>query len=462
MAKHPLTKREEQRDISRRALIKWSVAAGAALGVSRAKIFDILDKTAGRDVAWAASQSLTTRSVQIHAGNGGLAWFTQLFPFPGIATSGNGAFSYVGMGAAQPVAGVGTRYVENPNLSPWANLPAALKPTCFVCGRNETHTQTPVSTTSLNGANISAIAAALQSSAPSVIPAIQVGDADFGTAPGAPRPAAVGNGQGIVGLFNSAASRAGGLLATKQNADLYKAQYDAFSQLNRAANRSTTKGSYVTASGAAGFLGTNLSAKLSITPADEMRYGLTGATRNNVRQIGETLIVSAKAFKMGLTNSVTLPAMRDDPHGAFDSGDINNVPQQIKGVLDGFMTDLTAMTDDVTGETLRDTTTIVIVGDTFKDPRSRPGWGDGTPQNTNVMYVYGAGHLKSGWFGDITGNAVSGFDANGQPATYDGAATARIAAAAFAYAVAKRDDRMISQFANGIKIGGVFGLLKDA
>jgi len=38
MAKHPLSKREEKRELHRRALIKWSVAAGAALGVSRSKI----------------------------------------------------------------------------------------------------------------------------------------------------------------------------------------------------------------------------------------------------------------------------------------------------------------------------------------------------------------------------------------------------------------------------------------
>jgi len=30
---------------------------------------------------------------------------------------------------------------------------------------------------------------------------------------------------------------------------------------------------------------------------------------------------------MGLTNSVVLPAMRDDPHGAFDGGDVNVVPR---------------------------------------------------------------------------------------------------------------------------------------
>ena len=34
MAKHPLSKREDERQLTRRALIKWSVAAGAATGSS--------------------------------------------------------------------------------------------------------------------------------------------------------------------------------------------------------------------------------------------------------------------------------------------------------------------------------------------------------------------------------------------------------------------------------------------
>ncbi|MCV4770333.1 hypothetical protein OFC10_30265, partial [Escherichia coli] len=92
--------------------------------------------------------------------------------------------------------------------------------------------------------------------APSVIPMIAIGGVDAGTAPGAARPAAVGNADGVVGLFNSAASRAGGLLSKAQDAQLYKAQYDAFAQLNRV--NSTTKTSYQTASSAAAFLGTNL------------------------------------------------------------------------------------------------------------------------------------------------------------------------------------------------------------
>ena len=54
-----------------------------------------------------------------------------------------------------------------------------------------------------------------------------------------------------------------------------------------------------------------------------------------------------------------------------------------------------------------------------------------------------------------------GFDATGATATYNGANTARFALASIAYAIAKRDERAISPFANGITISGVFGRLKD-
>ena len=135
--------------------------------------------------------------------------------------------------------------------------------------QRDAHARRRRRSSTLNGNNIISVASALQSSSPSVIPMITIGGADAGTAPGAARPANVSNADGIVDLFNSAASRAGGLLskspATRQ---LYKAHYDAFAQLNRAANRSTTKTAYMTASNAAQFLGTNLAAKLQITPAD--------------------------------------------------------------------------------------------------------------------------------------------------------------------------------------------------
>ena len=461
MAKSPFSKRDEQREITRRALIKWSVAAGAALGVSRSKIFEILEKTAGKDVARAAAANATSRSVHLIAGNGGAAWFQLLWPHNDIAAANNANFAWHRPGESQLVAGTDKPLTVGPD-TPFRDLPASKQMTVFQCGANETHTANPTSVIALNGNNIISIASALQASSPSVIPMITIGVVDAGTAPGAARPANVNNADGVVNLFNSAASHAGGLLSNSGDAQLYKAHYDAFAQLNRAANRSTTKSSYLTASNAAQFLGTNLAAKLQITQEDLTRYGIDGTTRNNVRDIGRALIVAVKAFKMGLTNSVSLPAMRDDPHGAFADGSAMSVPPMLKKVFDGFMNDLKNTIDDNTGQVLADDTVMTICGDTTKTPLNRGGWPDGTPNNSNVMWVYSAGHLKSGWFGGTTrNNQARGFDAAGNDAAYNGANTARYALASVAFAVAKRDERAIANFANGLTIGGVFGNLRD-
>lgn len=455
MAKSKATQRDEQRDLTRRALIKWSVAAGAALGVSRSNVFEILGKTADKNLAFAAADNPVTRSVHVIAGNGGLAWFQLLWPQVEVAMAGSNTFAWHKPGQASLVAGTTRPLAVGPD-TPWMNLPASKQMTGFVCGANETHTRSPTSVTGLNGANIFSIASALQASVPSVIPIVAIGGADVGTAPGAARPAAVGNADGIVDLFNSAASRAGGLLSQTTDAQLYKAHYDAFIQLNRASNRSTTKAAYTTGQGAAQFLGTNLAAALQITPADLARYGIGAGTRGNVTAIGRAFIVAVKAFKMGLTNSVVLPAMNDDPHGAFADGSVDTVPAQLKGVFDGFMADLIATTDDNTLKSLADDTVITICGDTTKNPLQRGGWPDGTPSNTNQVFVYGAGHLKTGWFGQVKANGdVDGFNGDGSTATYNSANTARAALASIAYAIAKRDDRAISTFANGIQIDGI-------
>jgi len=461
MAKSPFSKRDEQREITRRALIKWSVAAGAALGVSRSKIFDILEKTAGRDVALAAAANATARSVHIIAGNGGAAWFQLLWPHNDIAAANNATFSWHRPGESMLVSGTDKPLTVGPD-TPFRDLAATKQMTVFQAGNNETHTSAPTSVLSLNGNNIISIASALQAASPSVIPMVTIGVADAGTAPGAARPANVGNADGIVNLFNSAASRAGGLLSNGADATLYKAHYDAFAQLNRAAERSTQRSAYQTASSAAQFLGKNLAAQLQITPDDLTRYGVTGGTPANVAAIARTMIVAVKAFKMGLTNSVVMRAYNDDPHGAFDGGAVmTRAPMHAK-IYQAFMDDLTSNVDDNTLQSLADSTVITMAGDTTKAPCNKNGWGDGTPNNSNVVYVYSAGHLKSGWFGGTTRNNVAmGFDATGAPAAYNGAATARFATASIAYAIAKRDERAISNFANGVTISGVFGRPKD-
>src|SRR5262249_9218132 len=143
---------------------------------------------------------------------------------------------------------------------------------------------------------------------------------ELGSRPGAPRPAVVPTGDDIVGLFNSAASRAGGLLEAAKyagHADLYRAHYETLAALNRASNRPTTHEAYTTARSAAAFLGRNLSKELAITADDLTFYGIDATMRAEIAAIGRALIVTAKAFQMRLTSSVVLPTLDDDPHDAF-------------------------------------------------------------------------------------------------------------------------------------------------
>jgi len=126
------------------------------------------------------------------------------------------------------------------------------------------------------------------------------------------------------------------------------------------------------------------------------------------------------------------------------------------------MTDLQNTTDDNTMQSLADDTVITIHGDTTKDPTNRNNWPDGTPGNTNVVYVYGAGHLMSGWYGSVDRNGTAkGFGTDGKPTAYNSNTTAKLAMASIAYAIAKRDDRAVSTFANGVAISGIFGRPKQ-
>jgi hypothetical protein len=464
--KNPRPARDDQHEVSRRALIKWSLAAGAALGVSRSDIFGILERAAGKDTAFAAAENPTRRSVSLIAGTGSLAWFTLLWPQADIALAANPALSWHKPGMATTVGG--TRNLVIGPDTPFATMPAARQMTCFTAGENQTHRKNPDLAANLNGNNIYSVIASLQSASPSIIPFVSVEtgrgggqQTDVGTAPGAPPVSRVANAAGISDLFNSAASRATGILAKPSNAQLYRAQYEAFAQLNRASNRSTTKSAYQTASAAAGFLGTNLSTKLATTPADLARYGVDGGMPDTVADIARIFIIAVKSFKLGLTNAIVAPIMNDDPHTAFTAGGINIVPPKLKQVFDAFMADLTSTTDDVTGKSLADDTVLTITGDTPKScvvPRGGAGWDDGSPASHNVVYVYSAGDLKSGWFGGVSrAGAVTGFDPQGKPAAYNTATTMRLALSSIAYSIAKRDDRTITNFTNNTPISDIFG-----
>jgi len=449
---------DEQHAMTRRALIKWSVAAAAALGVSRTRLFEILERVAGKGVAYAAAESSATRLVALSCGNGGLSHFQLFWPQVDVARARDPRFAWHRIGEERMVDGTDLPLAIGPD-TPWAGLPPERQITGFVCGVTETHVRNVQSTSVLNGNNVFSIATVLQSSSMTPVPVVTIGDTSIGSASRADAIAAnVDSVDGFIKLFDSAASQAGGLLADPDDADLFKRKYDLFRELNRATYRTTQKPAYAIASGAATLVGTNHGPALRITDADLARYGIDGNTRANVAELGRALIVTAKAFQADLTNAVLMPAMTDDPHRHFAGNDASIVPGQLKVVLDAFMADLQTATDPSTDKPLADNVVIAINGDTPKHCLVRDDWPDNTPDNANLMFIYSAGYLKSGWFGSIDRRGiVLGAGGDGKPTAYNGVKTARYATACLAYAIARGNQRQIAEFTNGVTVGEGFG-----
>jgi hypothetical protein len=447
------SRRDREHDLSRRALIRWSLAAGAALGVSRSRIFDVLERAGGTGVAQAASTITTKRSVHIRAGDGGFAWFQLLWPHNAIAAVRNDVVSWHAPGEERLVDGTYHPLTRGPD-TPFELLPPERQVTAIMAGENETHNRNPTSIVrALNGSSMFAIAGALQATNPCAIPVITMAGVSYGSALGAPTPAVVQNAAGFVGLFDSAASRDGGLLASgTDNAEIYRASQAALAGLNRAADRSTTQRAYATGRSAATFVGVNLAAQLRPSAEDRLRYGLDRpgvVVPDDVAELASTLMIAVKAFKLGLTQSVIVPGPQDDPHPAFDNLDtLRQKVAALRLVLDGFMEDLTLTTDDHTGRRLVEDIVITIEGDTPKTPLNRAGWGDETPDKSNWIYVYSGGVLRTGWFGGIAADgAVTGFDPlTGAPAPTDRAAQAAAAVSAIAYAIANGSDTRVKDF----------------
>jgi len=433
-------------------------AVGAALALDRSKVLDVIADSAGTAMADDAACAATNRSVHFVAGNGGFAWFQLLWPHVDIAKAGNDNFAFHANGQAKDATDTDKPFVYAPE-SPWQKLGKQKRITAFMAGTNQTHTATPGSAATLgNGQSMLAVAAAIQRQTPSLLPVIAVNPVNFGTAPGAPQVATVDDSDGMVQLFNSAASKA--TLAVADDAAMFEAYYKAFVGLSAAAGRPTWSRQLRTGKTSANFLGKNLAAQLQPSADDLTRYGIGGGTPTKLSEIARGLITTSKAFKLGLTQSVIMPAMRDDPHGAFQNmGTLQDTVAGLGKMLDEFMNDLMAVQDPVcTARTLADNVVMTVHGDTPKDPRNRGGWPDGTPNNSNWLYVMGNGHLKTGWFGGVRANGnTDGFD----PTTGENApgqqsnATSAAAGAAVAFAVAKGDMRRVQDFYSGPSIKGI-------
>lgn len=442
---------------SRRSFLRFTAAAGALFALDRAKVLDVISGSAGTAMADDACAT-THRSLHIVGGNGGFAWFNLLFPHNEIAASNNASFAFHAQGQAVKATDTDNPLYFAPE-TPWQKLDKGKRISAFMAGTNQTHTNTPSSAATLGGGQgLLAGVAAIQRATPSLLPVIGVSPLSFGMAPGAPDIATVSNADGMVQLFNSAASQA--ILSKPKDAALFEAYYKAFSSFDRAAGSPTWARPLRTGKASANFLGKNLAAQLAPTAADLAAYGIDGGTATKLSELGRAMITATKAFKLGLTQAVILPAMMDDPHGAFaNMTNLNNTVQMLGGFLDQFLADLAKVQDPLcTSRTMADTVVITIHGDTPKDPRNRNGWPDGTPNNTNWLYVMGNGQLKTGWFGGVKADgSTAGFDpTTGKDVPGQGSdVTAAAAGAAVAYAVARGDMKRVRDFYTGPGIDGI-------
>ncbi len=443
---------------SRRSFLKFASAVGAGLAVSRTDVLNFIADTGGH--AMADECVGRNRMVSLIGGNGGFAWFQLLWPHNDVAKNGNSGVAFHALGQAKDAPDTDRPQVWAPE-TPWQTLSKRRRMTAMMAGTNQTHSSTPSSAVELGGGiNVLAAAASLHQSLPSLLPVIGVSPFDFGSAPGAPQVTTVGNPEGMVGLFDSAASKA--VLAAHSDAANYEAYYKAFLGLNKVSGRSTYQRQLRITKASANFLGKNLATLLEPRPEDLARYGITGGTPSKLRDIAYALIAAVNAFKMGLTNSVIMPVFRDDPHGAFnDMANLNMTVSTLGTILNEFMKDLEAEKDpNCSTKSLADTTVMTIHGDTPKDPTTSSGWPDGTPGNSNWLYVYGAGHLKTGWFGGIQANGnVRGFDpkTGESVAGMSSAQTTNAANAAVLYAVSQGDKIAIEQFTSQ----GISGLINE-
>ena len=445
--------------MSRRSFLRWSTALGVALGLERARVLNVISDTAGVALADKAACASTMRSVHFIGGNGGHAWFQLLFPHVDVAKNGGAQVAFHARGKTTDATGTDRPLVYAPE-SPFQKRSPTRQISAFMAGTAENHTNAPsAAATIATGTGMIATVAAIQSVNPSLIPVVAINPFQYGTAVGAPQVNVIGK-NGLADLFDSTASKT--LLQGPVAPDLHDAYYRTFLNLNAAAGRRTLVNPQNSGKLASSLLGRTLGSQLRVTPGDEARYGIQGAPQN-VADIGRILIATAKAFGLGLTNSVILPAMSDDPHNAFANA--NNVTQTIENVarlgkiLDAFMADCDAVKDPSgCDKPLSDSIVMTFHGDTPKTPLVSAAWPDNTPGNSNWVYVYGGGYLKTGWFGGI---GASGSITGWNPAT--GAAvpnqasnvTTNAAAAAAAYAVARGDMRRVQDFYRGGPIDGV-------
>lgn len=459
----------------RRNFLRLMGVAGAAFALERSKLLNFIADEGGSALADGAACSTVNRSVHIHAGNGCFGWYQLLWPHVAIAQADNPSFAYHA-GSASTLFYTGDKPFAYAPEAPWVAAGAPTRPvTAFMSGENETHTLTPTKSNKVaSNATLCGTVAAIQRDQPVLLPVIGVGPVALGDAPGAPAVATVPTGLAMVDLFNSAASQA--TLLLKENQGLYETYYKAVLGLREAAGRPTWSHQLEITKKAANLLSRNLKAQLEPTQADLDAYGIgtlnpgisNAAAKEKLTNLGRTLITTARAFKLGLTNSVMI-ATTDigtgddqftDPHKAFlNMTQLQAIVATFGQMFNAFYNDLSASPDPTCqSQTLDKSVIFTVHGDTPKTPRQTDAWPDGTEQNSNWLYVMGGGYVKNGWYGGIDADGsvrgfdpTTGMDVAGQASNV----TTNAACASVAYAVAKGNMSRVTEIYKGPSIEGI-------
>ncbi|MSP26439.1 MAG: twin-arginine translocation signal domain-containing protein [Myxococcales bacterium] len=514
-------KLKDLRDDRRRTFLKMCGVAAAAVGIDRSRMLNFLADEGGSGLAEAAISSYG-RTLIVPAANGVQAWFQELWPLPDVALkglakasipSGNipgqgsignyGAVTsylytaergyapgngyrgtYVGPSNANLPAGAtylqGEREMFYSPDAPWFDH-AAGKPkyavTGIMCGEDETHTEFPTSSTKLSGSSgLLAVAGALAAVGSSaIIPVLGIDPVKYGSAPGAPDVATVPNANGLVDLFNSAASQF--TLFKQGDQDLFSTYYKALVGLRRSHGRSSWAPEMVTTKNAAKIIGLNFSTQLTPTAEDLVAFGVTDVLntvstsltlkqREGLEAFARALIVVSKAFRLGLSKSAivslspgpTSEQTFTDPHVTFDSQltmmQGRNVTKYLGKALDAFYADLATANDpESPDEKLDQNTTFIAYGDTPHTALVGATWPDATPDDANYLWAMDPkGILKSGWFGQMYamkkgGKNAQGFNPEtGAEITMPTAGLSGAACTAIAHAIAKGDSNKVSEF----------------
>lgn len=468
---------KELRGMKRRNFLRWIGAVGAAAGLERSGLLNVVADSGGSALADGLCPA-TNRSLHIICGNGSFAWFQLLWPHLDVANSMNPAMAYHAFGQGFEFTGPnpGDKPLHYGPQAPWVLNGVPTRPvTAIMAGKDETHTATPDSAATL-GSNASMLAAvsSIQTAVPTLVPVIGIVPFDFGKADGAPSVATVSSGDGMAELFSSVASKL--TLAAQGDKELFETYYKAMLGVRYAAGRPSWKPHTDITKKAANLIGFDYSTQLKPVAADLASYGIntlnasgaTGSQKTKLTAFGRAMIVAARALKEGLTSSVivglspgpTSDTTFTDPHAVFnDMTALNATVKALGDILNGFYNDLASGNDPVCmGEKMDKSVVLTVHGDTPHSPLVASGWPDATPGGSNWMYVMGNGYLKTGWFGGVRANKqIDGFD----PATgadipdQKSNVTSTAAGSAVAYAVAKGSTNTVSQFNGGLPIGGL-------